>query len=53
VENKLQTNGGRVLGVMGIADSLEIARAKAYENVSKIQFERAHFRTDIGTIVKK
>jgi phosphoribosylamine--glycine ligase len=53
VDNKLQTNGGRVLGVMGIADSLEIARAKAYENVSKIQFERAHFRTDIGTIVKK
>ena len=53
VDNKLQTNGGRVLGVMGIADSLELARAKAYENVSKIQFERAHFRTDIGTIVKK
>lgn len=53
VENKLQTNGGRVLGVMGIADSLELARAKAYENVSKIQFERAHFRTDIGMVMKK
>lgn len=53
VDGQLQTNGGRVLGVMGVADSLELARAKAYENVSKIQFERAHFRTDIGTIVKK
>ncbi|MBN2898381.1 MAG: phosphoribosylamine--glycine ligase [Clostridia bacterium] len=49
---ELQTNGGRVLGVMGVADSLELARAKAYENVAKIQFEGAHFRTDIGTIVK-
>lgn len=53
VDGQLQTNGGRVLGVMGVADSLELARAKAYENVSKIQFERAHFRTDIGTIVNK
>lgn len=50
---KLQTNGGRVLGVMGIADSLDMARIKAYSNVSKIQFERAHYRTDIGTIIKK
>lgn len=49
----LQTNGGRVLGVMGIADSLEMARTKAYSNVSKIQFERAHYRTDIGTIIQK
>jgi phosphoribosylamine--glycine ligase len=53
VNGQLQTNGGRVLGVMGVAGSLELARAKAYENVSKIQFERAHFRTDIGTIVNK
>lgn len=50
---QLQTNGGRVLGVMGIADSLDLARVKAYENVSKIQFERAHYRTDIGTIINK
>lgn len=49
----LQTNGGRVLGVMGIADSLELARTKAYANVSKIQFDRAHYRTDIGTIINK
>ncbi len=53
VDGELQTNGGRVLGVMGIADSLELARTKAYANVSKIQFERAHFRTDIGTIINK
>jgi len=53
VDGQLQTNGGRVLGVMGIADSLELARTKAYSNVSKIQFERAHFRTDIGTIINK
>lgn len=53
VGEELQTNGGRVLGVMGVAKTLDLARAKAYENVSKIQFECAHYRTDIGTIIKK
>lgn len=45
--DKLVTNGGRVLGVTAVADTLENARDKAYANVSKVNFEGKHFRTDI------
>ena len=42
------TSGGRVLGVVGVGENLEIAREKAYAGVSEIHFEGAHFRGDIG-----
>ena len=42
------TNGGRVLGVTAIGDTLENASAHAYEGVSCINFKNAHYRTDIG-----
>ncbi len=42
------TNGGRVIGVTARADDLQSALDKAYEGVSKIDFEGAHFRHDIG-----
>lgn len=45
------TSGGRVLGVTATAPTLDEAIKKAYADVHKIQFENAHFRTDIG--VKK
>lgn len=44
------TNGGRVLGVLGRGANLEEARAHAYENVSKIQFDKMQYRTDIGKV---
>ena len=47
-DGKLLTNGGRVLGVIGTADTLKGALDKAYENVSKINFEGAYYRRDIG-----
>jgi len=46
--DSIVTSGGRVLGVTATAPSLEQAIAKAYQAVDKIQFEGAHFRTDIG-----
>ena len=46
--DKLLTNGGRVLGVVQTADTLQGALAKAYEDVKKIQFEGAYYRRDIG-----
>ncbi len=46
--DKLLTSGGRVLGVIGMADTLKSALDKAYENVSKIDFEGAYYRRDIG-----
>jgi len=45
---KLVTNGGRVLGVTALGDTLKEALNTAYDNVGKIAFEGAHFRTDIG-----
>jgi len=42
------TNGGRVLGVTSKGNSLEEAINLAYEVVSKISFEGAHYRKDIG-----
>jgi phosphoribosylamine--glycine ligase len=42
------TSGGRVLGVTAWDTDLKRACLKAYEAVSQITFERAHFRQDIA-----
>lgn len=42
------TSGGRVLGVTALGDTVEDAISKAYGAVSKIQWDRAHYRRDIG-----
>jgi phosphoribosylamine--glycine ligase len=47
-DGHIVTSGGRVLGVTASADSLPQAIHKAYEAVGKIDFEGAHYRTDIG-----
>ncbi len=44
----LKTNGGRVLGVTNIAETLEKAIEKSYIDVEKISFEGATYRRDIG-----
>ena len=46
--NKLLTNGGRVLGVTAVADTLREAITDAYRMVEKISFENAYYRKDIG-----
>ena len=48
VDNKLVTDGGRVLGVCAKGKTIEDARKKAYKNVEKVRFENMHYRTDIG-----
>lgn len=47
-DSKLVTSGGRVLGVTATAPTLDEAIAKAYADVHRISFEKAHYRTDIG-----
>ncbi len=47
-DGKFVTNGGRVLGVTATAGTLDEAIAKAYADVKRIHFEKAHYRTDIG-----
>ena len=47
--NKLMTTGGRVLTVVGTAETAEDARAKAYKVIENIHFEDNYYRNDIGT----
>ena len=47
-DGKLLTDGGRVLGVTSVADTLEEAIAASYKKVEKIKFENAFYRHDIG-----
>jgi len=47
-DGKVVTAGGRVLGVTGIGSDLRGAVRTAYEAVSKIQFDKMHFRKDIA-----
>lgn len=44
------TSGGRVLGVTAMGDSHDEARAKAYENVKRIDFQGMQYRKDIGIL---
>ncbi|MDB5935643.1 MAG: phosphoribosylamine--glycine ligase [Massilia sp.] len=48
VDGVLQTNGGRVLCVVGLGDSVKMAQKQAYETVDRIRFDGAQFRRDIG-----
>jgi phosphoribosylamine--glycine ligase len=45
---EIVTAGGRVLGVAGLGSTIDAARARAYEAVSKIHFQGGHYRRDIA-----
>jgi phosphoribosylamine--glycine ligase len=45
---RVVTNGGRVLGVTALGDSLKMAARRAYEAVDSIRFEGMQYRKDIG-----
>jgi phosphoribosylamine--glycine ligase len=47
-DGKLLTSGGRVLGVVALADNLKNAQKRAYEACSHISFDGMQFRRDIG-----
>ena len=42
------SSGGRVLAVTSFGKNIESALEKSYESISKIKFEGAYFRKDIG-----
>ena len=44
----LVTNGGRVLAVTALGDTIPATIDRAYAGVAKISFEGAHYRKDIG-----
>jgi phosphoribosylamine--glycine ligase len=45
---KYFTNGGRVLGVTGLGNSIKEAIDTTYRAIEKIHFEGMHYRRDIG-----
>lgn len=47
-DGQLVTNGGRVIGVTAIGDTIRSSIDRAYEAVDKIDFDKAYFRRDIG-----
>jgi phosphoribosylamine--glycine ligase len=48
IDGQLATNGGRVLGVTGVAADLRQAYDRAYEAIKGIEFEGMQYRQDIG-----
>ncbi|MFW6181882.1 MAG: phosphoribosylamine--glycine ligase, partial [Spirochaetota bacterium] len=47
-QGRVLTDGGRVLNVVGIGHTLRAAVDRAYRGVSRISFQGAHYRRDIG-----
>ena len=50
---KLVTAGGRVVGAVGVANTLENAIKKAYDTAKQVRFENAYMRSDIGARAMK
>jgi len=46
--NEVVTNGGRVLCVTALGDTVSSAQALAYDALKRIQWQDAYYRTDIG-----
>jgi phosphoribosylamine--glycine ligase len=47
-DGKILSNGGRVLGVTALGDTLESAISNAYKAAEKISWPHKYYRTDIG-----
>jgi phosphoribosylamine--glycine ligase len=47
-EQAVCTNGGRVLGVTALADTIRRAQQQAYTALAPIQFKGRYFRSDIA-----
>ncbi|HJW39187.1 MAG TPA: phosphoribosylamine--glycine ligase [Candidatus Udaeobacter sp.] len=45
---EVKSSGGRVLAVTALGSTIEAARARAYDAVSRIHFENCHYRRDIA-----
>jgi phosphoribosylamine--glycine ligase len=47
-DGEILTAGGRVLSVVGVGDTFEEAKKRAYARAGMISFEDMHYRKDIG-----
>jgi len=46
--DKIVTNGGRVMAITSLGDTLEEALQTSYQNIDKIHFDKMNYRKDIG-----
>ena len=46
--DKIITNGGRVLAITSLGDNFEEAIKKSYQNIEKLHFDTMYYRKDIG-----
>jgi len=49
-KGQILTNGGRVLTVVAVGETIAEAREKVYSNIPRIHFEGCHYRKDIAAI---
>ena len=47
-DGKVKTNGGRVVAITSIENSVQQALEKSYHSIKKISFEKMNYRKDIG-----
>ncbi len=47
-ENKVVSNGGRVMAVTSFGDTIEEALRKSYRSIDAIHFDKMNYRKDIG-----
>ena len=50
MNEKLISNGGRVLSITSIGDNVQDCREKAYDVVEAINWEQGFYRKDIGKL---
>ena len=48
IDDKVLTNGGRVLCVTALGETVKFAQQQAYKIIDEIKFDGAQYRTDIG-----
>ena len=46
--NKIVTNGGRVMAITSLGNTMEEALEKSYRSIDKIYFDQMNYRKDIG-----
>ena len=52
-ENRVITNGGRVMAITSFGRTLEEALSKSFDNAEKVKFEGKYYRKDIGFDLKQ
>ncbi len=50
--DKVVSNGGRVLAISSLADTMDKALALSYKNTDRIFFDKMYYRTDLGFDLK-